>query len=163
MEQTGTAKKYPARGREELYVFFKASGIPLAVAYGDVREVISFARPVPVPQTPSYVRGVINYCGQVCPVVSIEPLTDSHEAPVSGRTRIIMLELPENSAIRIGMIADRFMGSIKLLQEEISGYEGSIKGFSAGCITGSAHINDVTALIFRPFLLLKGLDYMCLE
>lgn len=152
------AGKKDVRSREEMHVLFRASGTTFAMPCGDVREVVPYVRPVPVPHSPPYIAGIINYCGQVCPVISLNGLNGCLKTAVGIKTRVIMLESPWNSQIRIGMLADRFIGSIKLSPDEVSAYEGQIDGLNAGCITGEAQINDATAVIFRPFEFLKELD-----
>ena len=151
-----------AAGRE-LSVLFEAADITLAVPYCRVREITAYSRPVPVPRAPAYLKGIINYCGQVCPLVSISAAGGVPEKPASDRTRIIMLEAPADSSALIGLIAENFLGSVGFAPDAVLPYEGPSGGLLKPCITGIVHLKHGSALVFRPYVFLETLDHICLK
>jgi|GEM_PF-1773065 len=150
----------PAGIRGEFYISFDISGLRLAVAYCGVREIIAYSAPVPVPQAPSYIKGIINYCGRICLIISINSIIGFPDADISRKTRIIMLESAENPSIQIGIIADMSMGCSWIRQDQIIPGIGPIKGLNPDCIAGTARINDTKVAVFYPFMLFKELDYI---
>ena len=148
---------------ENIYSLFKASGLLLAVEYKYVREIIPYAEPVFFPCMPSYIKGLMNYLGEICPVISFNALSGMDEPGISKRTCVVMLESPENSSIHIGVLAESFMGSAKISAREVLNYEGNIPGLDRECIEGAVKTNNDTAVIFHPFLALQKLDVLNLK
>ena len=147
----------------KLYVFFEASGLTLAVSYNGIREVIPYTKPVPVPGAPSYIAGIINFGGQVCPVVSINRIAGTEKTIISGRRRIIMLESPENSSVLLGLLADYFLGSARIKASEIKPLNSSAGVLNPGCLEGEVRSREGTAFIFLPFVFFKELEYLNLK
>ena len=158
----GADKAYDP-GRGDFFVQFESAGIVMAVEYVFVREVVAYQQPVPVPHTPAYLTGVINYNGQVCPVVSISAADGSIEKEVSGKTCILMVEPPEDSRILIGLIAEQFFGSVKIPPGRIAGDFIHASPLFEGCFAGSLRINNIETAVFRPFDFLKKLDFISIN
>ncbi len=53
------------------WVIFHLLDEQFAVSANHVREMVAMPKVVPVPQTPDYIRGVINLRGQVMPVMDL--------------------------------------------------------------------------------------------
>ena len=150
-------------GRVDFYVQFESAGMVMAVEYSFIREVIFHQAPVAVPLAPSYLTGVINYSGQVCPVVSLNAANGLKEGAVSGKTCILMLEPPENTQILIGLTAESFLGSVKILPDRIAGAPAATGGVFDGCMAGTAMINNIETVILRPHDFLKKLDFISIN
>jgi purine-binding chemotaxis protein CheW len=157
------AGKTTVTDSEILFLVFEASGITLGVEYGDTVEVIPYTNPVPVPNAPAYLAGIINYGGQICPVVSICGASGVAAAVITGRTRVVMTEPPDNSGSKIGIIADRFLGSARIFPGEIKAAGGAINGLAEGSISGTAGFKGSQIMIFKPFVFLKGLDMISIN
>jgi len=152
-----------AGANRELFVLFEAMGLTLAASYCHVREIIAYSLPVPVPRVPAYLKGIINYCGQVCPLVSVSAAAGVPEKPLSARTRIIMLEAPGSGSALIGIIAENFIGSAGFSTDEILQYDGPEGGLIKLFIAGVAHLKHASALVFLPDVFLGTLDHICLK
>jgi len=148
---------------ENIHTLFRASGLLLAVEYRYIREIIPYVEPVFFPCIPSYIKGLMNYLGEICPVISLNALSGREEPVISNRTCIVMLESPNNISVHIGIIAESFMGSAKIPEPGISAYTGNIAGFGNGSIAGAAKAGNDTALVFNPFLALEKLDILNLK
>ncbi|MRR14361.1 purine-binding chemotaxis protein CheW [archaeon] len=89
------------------YLSFRLDEEEFALDISKVREVLDMTRITKVPQTPGFVRGVINLRGSVVPVVDLKEKFGIGTTTRSVNTRIIICELriDEDVAI-IGALAD---------------------------------------------------------
>lgn len=74
-----------------------------------VREIISMMPIRTVPQTPSFVKGVINLRGKVIPVMSLRLKFGMEEVDYTEKTSIIVVDVGSknnNANISIGMVVD---------------------------------------------------------
>ena len=75
------------------YLTFKLDGEIFALAIGKVREVLDFTSVTRVPQTPSYMRGVINLRGSVVPVMDLRLKFGMARTEKTVNTCIIIAEI----------------------------------------------------------------------
>lgn len=59
-------------GEKKQIVIFQLSGEEYAVDITHSRQIIKLSKITPVPNTPDYVRGVINLRGQIIPVIDLK-------------------------------------------------------------------------------------------
>jgi purine-binding chemotaxis protein CheW len=72
-----------------------------------VREIIGFMDITAVPQTPSYVKGVINLRGQVIPVIDLRSKFGMETAKVTEETCIIVVEIGQKGrTFSTGIVVD---------------------------------------------------------
>lgn len=76
-----------------------------------VREIIGYMDVTPVPQTPHFVKGVINLRGKVIPVINLRSRFDMEEAEVTDETCIIVVDVEFESDegsedIQMGIVVD---------------------------------------------------------
>jgi purine-binding chemotaxis protein CheW len=73
-----------------------------------VREIIGYMDITAVPQTPEYVRGVLNLRGQVIPVIDLRTKFGMDTTDVTEQTCIIVVEITQhNKRFSTGIIVDR--------------------------------------------------------
>ena len=93
-------------------------------AYGiavlKVREIIRMQKITPVPQMPSFVKGVINLRGRVIPVVDLR-VKFGLQAEFAERTCIVVVQvkLPTEQIVQMGLIVDSVEEVVTLTNEEI--------------------------------------------
>jgi purine-binding chemotaxis protein CheW len=93
-------------------------------AYGiavlKVREIIRMQKITPVPQMPSFVKGVINLRGRVIPVVDLR-VKFGLKAEFAERTCIVVVQvkLPTEQIVQMGLIVDSVEEVVTLTNEEI--------------------------------------------
>jgi len=82
----------------------EAYGIPVL----RVREIIRLQKITPVPQMPSYVKGVINLRGRVIPIVDLR-VKFGVPAEFADRTCIVVVQvrLASEQTVPMGLIVDR--------------------------------------------------------
>jgi purine-binding chemotaxis protein CheW len=100
----------PAKGgtdREGKYLTFSLAGEEYGIGILKVREIIGMLTITPVPQTPAFVKGVINLRGQVIPVVDLRLKFGLAELEYTERTSIIVVEIQGHTGhIPIGLVVD---------------------------------------------------------
>lgn len=102
------------------YLTFTLDDEVFALDIGKVREVLDFTDITKVPQTPDYMRGVINLRGAVVPVVDLRlkfgmPMTDK-----TVHTCVIITEFTVGSeTIVLGAMADSVREVLDLEPEQI--------------------------------------------
>ncbi|HEY1111663.1 MAG TPA: chemotaxis protein CheW [Opitutaceae bacterium] len=93
-------------------------------AYGigvlKVREIIRMQKITPVPQMPSYVKGVINLRGRVIPIVDLR-VKFGLKAEFAERTCIVVVQvkLPNEQVVQMGLIVDSVEEVVTLQAGEI--------------------------------------------
>ena len=80
-----------------------------------VREIIRMISITRVPNTPSYVEGVINLRGKVVPIISLRRKFDLPEAEYDKRTRIMVMEVVGEM---MGFIVDEVSEVIRISEKD---------------------------------------------
>ena len=95
-------------GKEEKYLTFSLGAEEYGLEILKVREIIGYMDITAVPQTPPYVKGVINLRGQVIPVIDIRTLFGMQPREVTDETCIIVVEtVRDKRARQTGLIVDK--------------------------------------------------------
>jgi purine-binding chemotaxis protein CheW len=104
------AMNEPAREeatREGKYLTFSLAGEEYGIGILKVREIIGMMTVTPVPQTPEFVRGVINLRGKVIPVIDLRVRFGLEAAACTERTCIIVVEIhAETGSVPMGIVVD---------------------------------------------------------
>lgn len=108
--------------REAKYLTFSLAQEDFGVGILKVREIIGMQAITPVPQTPYFVKGVINLRGQVIPVVDLRLKFGLALSDYTDRTSIIVLEVKDQSAnIPIGIVVDSVSEVVTIKNSDIEG------------------------------------------
>jgi purine-binding chemotaxis protein CheW len=99
-----------------------------------VREIIRMPEVTRVPNTPSYVEGVINLRGKVIPVMSMRKRFGLEELEFDNRTRIMVMDVEGEL---MGFIVDAVSEVIRISQEEIQPPPAVVSsGVDHECLSG---------------------------
>ncbi|MFH1135882.1 MAG: chemotaxis protein CheW [Pseudomonadota bacterium] len=102
------------------FVTFKLDEEVFALEINQVREVLDYTVPTRVPQTPKFMRGVINLRGSVVPVVDLRLKFGMEETPKTVDTRIVIVEVSvDGEAAILGALADSVKEVIELEPDRI--------------------------------------------
>ena len=89
------------------YLTFKLDGEIFALGIDKVREVLDFVSVTKVPQTPAFMRGVINLRGNVVPVVDMRLKFGMEKTEKTVNTCIIIAEITmDGDTTILGALAD---------------------------------------------------------
>jgi purine-binding chemotaxis protein CheW len=85
-----------------------------------VREINGYMDITPVPQTPGYVKGVINLRGQVIPVIDLRAKFGMESKEITEQTCIIVVEVHRNGQkAEMGIVVDRVQEVIYIAGDQI--------------------------------------------
>lgn len=103
------------------YLLFIVGDEEFGVNLQQVKELIAYAPPTPVPLTPECIRGVINLRGSVVPVIDLAAKFKFQKSAINKRNCIIVLEVEQDGApIIMGVIADAVDDVVPLTAADIS-------------------------------------------
>ncbi len=102
------------------YLTFTLEDEVFGLAIGKVREVLDFTSVTRVPQTPAYMRGVINLRGSVVPVMDMRLKFGMSKTVKTVNTCIIIAEIEmEGETTVLGALADSVKEVLDLEPDEI--------------------------------------------
>ena len=107
-------------GETNQYLTFKLDGEIFALAIGKVREVLDFTTVTRVPQTPEFMRGVINLRGSVVPVMDLRLKFGMKRTEKTVNTCIVIAEVQlEGETTILGALADSVQEVFDLEADQI--------------------------------------------
>jgi purine-binding chemotaxis protein CheW len=102
------------------YLTFMLADEVFAVDVGRVREILEITSITKVPQTPDFMRGVINLRGSVVPVIDMRLKFGMSETERTVNTCIIVVEVAmDGETIVLGSLADSVQEVIEMEPEQI--------------------------------------------
>ncbi len=105
---------------QQQYLTFLLAGEEYAIGILKVKEIIEYDTVTVVPQTPKWIRGVINLRGSVVPVVDLAVKFGMEERAVTRTTCIVILEGQlENQNTTMGIVADSVNQVVDLTADDI--------------------------------------------
>lgn len=104
-EENKTSTRARQADTSERYLAFLLGKEQYAIPLLQVKEVIEMSDPTPIPQTPSYFKGVINLRGQVISVLDLRSKLQLSKIENGPKTAIIILDL--EPTLCLGVVVDR--------------------------------------------------------
>ncbi len=102
------------------YLTFKLADEDYGISLLKVREIIGMMPITSVPQTPPFVRGVINLRGKVIPVTDLRLRFGMPEIDYTDRTCIIVVEVEgQVGTVQMGIVVDAVNEVLPVKSEEI--------------------------------------------
>ena len=102
------------------YLTFKLDEEIFGLAIGKVREVLDFTTVTRVPQTPPYMRGVINLRGSVVPVIDLHQKFGLAQTEKTVNTCIIIAEIEmDGETTVLGALADSVQEVLDIEPDQI--------------------------------------------
>ena len=106
--------------REGKYLTFSLANEEYGIGILKIKEIIGMMPITTVPQTPSFVKGVINLRGKVIPVIDLRLRFDMEGIDYSERTCIIVVEIMgRTGTILIGIVVDSVSEVLNIKEEDI--------------------------------------------
>jgi len=85
-----------------------------------VKEIIGMIQVTPIPQTPDYVKGVINLRGKVIPIIDLRLRFGMDQVDYTDRTCIVVVEIGSKSGkLNIGIVVDSVSEVINIKNADI--------------------------------------------
>ncbi|KKM47603.1 hypothetical protein LCGC14_1558450 [marine sediment metagenome] len=123
------------------YIGFKLSSNEFTIPILKVREIINTPDITPLPQSPHYMKGIVNIRGKIIPVVDLKELIDTKgEAPEvkSGGKVIVII----NRNTTFGILVDSITSVINIDEADIEPPEGFMSDSAMDRVEGVAKFDD---------------------
>jgi purine-binding chemotaxis protein CheW len=113
-----------------------------------VREILQYSKVTRVPQTPPWIRGVINVRGSVVPVVDLGAKFGLGESEVLWTTCVVLLEVElGGEATVMGIMTDKVNKVVELGESQIEPPPAFGTRVRPDCLLGIAPIGEQLACI----------------
>ncbi len=139
-EATGTMQLVSFRLAQEEY----------GVEITKVREIILMGEITRVPQTPPYVKGLINLRSTVIPVIDLRIRFGLSEDELTDESRIMVINVGNKT---IGIIVDAVSEVLRVSKEQIAPPPPTVAGLGQEYLTGLVRLED-------QLLILLDIDHL---
>jgi len=134
--------------REGKYLTFTLANEEYGIGILKIKEIIGMMPVTSVPQTPDFVRGVINLRGKVIPVVDLRLRFGMEEMEYTERTCIIVVEIAaESGKVVIGIVVDAVSEVLNIKAEEIEETPTFGTNLKTDYILGMAKMSDEVKIL----------------
>lgn len=148
METTNNIKK----SAKDTYLSLEINRELFAISITKVLEVLQKQKVTPVPNAPAYVRGVLNFRGEIVPVFETRKKFNLPDLDAEAKFVIIILEMTTEAGRKIiGAVADEVKDVIRIPENEIKPVPEMSKTFNTEFLYGIARLGD-------HFLMLLNVD-----
>ncbi len=166
MADTATIQKNRSslRAQEGKYLTFALGQEEYGLEILKVREIIGYIDVTAVPQTPDYVKGVINLRGQVIPVVDLRSKFGMQAAEATEQTCIIVVEIPKNDRnISTGIVVDKVQEVLDISSESIEDAPEFGADVNTNFILGMGKIGKSVKILLDIDKVLSSVDVVSLS
>jgi len=126
-----------------------------------VTEIIGVQPATRVPETPDYVKGIINLRGRIIPLIDLRLKFGKEELPYSDRTCIIVIDV---NTVAVGLVVDSVNDVLTLEDNQIAlpPPDGTL-GYENRYIEGIGKAGDMVILLLDAERLLKTEEMVLIE
>jgi purine-binding chemotaxis protein CheW len=136
------------------YLSFKLGDEFYGVNIKHVSEIIELQKISPVPETPHYVKGVINLRGKIIPVVDLRLKFRMPEREYDDRTCIVLIRI---DGVDTGLIVDTVNEVLDIPEQSIDFTENSNEG-NIGNVMGIGKKNDTVVILIHAEKLINNIE-----
>ncbi len=106
--------------KEGKYLTFSLANEEFGIGILKIREIIGMMSITTVPQTPEFVKGVVNLRGKVIPVIDLRLRFGMETVDYDERTCIIVVEIEAaRGSVTIGVVVDSVSEVLNIVAEDI--------------------------------------------
>lgn len=107
------------------FLVFHLAGEDYAISILTVREILGYETVTRVPNTPAFIRGVINLRGRVVPVIDLGARLGLPDTSLTNRTCIIIVDVElDGETLPMGLICDDVSEVLDLSPNDIESPPG---------------------------------------
>ncbi len=134
--------------KSDSYLVFQINEELFALNVQRVLKILELQTLTKVPQSPPFVKGVINHQGNVLPVVDTRAKFGLETIENTRETCIIVVEINFNDgSFELGMIVDRVKQVYRFDESNIIDFPDLGKRFNSSLIQGVMRLNDFFVMI----------------
>ena len=150
--------------REGKYLTFTIAAEDYGVGILKVKEIIGMMAVTSVPQTPEFVKGVVNLRGQVIPVMDLRLRFGMEAIDYTDRTCIIVVEIAGPSGtILIGIVVDAVSEVVSIKGADIEDAPSFGSDLDTRYILGMAKMEGGVKILLDIDRVLSGNEITLLE
>lgn len=124
---------------EKQYVVFKLDKEEYGVDIMNVKEISEYQKTVKVPNSPKFVDGIINYRGDITPIINLRTKFDLEAAGNSSSSRIIIINLNNR---QVGFLVDDASQVLTIDEENIDPAPELVTDIDQKFVSGIAKLKD---------------------
>lgn len=148
------------RAQEGKYLTFLLREEVYGIGIRRVKEIIGLMNITPVPQTPDFIRGVINLRGKVIPVVDLRSRFSLREQENTNHTCIIVVEIDgDTGTVPVGIIVDEVAEVLNIKGNDIENAPSFGVSLNTDFILGIAKVGGGVKLLLDINRVLTAGDY----
>lgn len=140
--------------QRDRYMTFKCGVDFYGLGIKYVDEIIGIQQITEVPDTPDFVKGLINLRGKIIPIMDVRIRFKKEPAEYDDRTCVIVVTVEET---QIGLIVDTIAEVVTILEEDILNPPSVGKDASSRFVYGLGKVGGEVKLLIDPVKLI-GLD-----
>jgi len=129
---------------EKQFVVFKLDGEEYGINIINVKEIGIYKEPVKIPNAPDFIEGIINYRGEVIPIVNLKKRFNLKDLIISNNTRVIIININDK---QVGFVVDEASQTIRIDEEQIENTPEMVTRIDSEYITGVGKVEDRLILI----------------
>ena len=146
--------------KEGKYLTFALANEEYGLEILKVREIIGYMEVTAVPQTPHYVRGVINLRGQVIPVVDLRAKFGMETTDVTEETCIIVVEIARgDETFSTGIVVDHVQEVLDIEGQSIEETPEFGAAVNTDFVLGMGKIGDSVKILLDIDKVMAGADF----
>jgi purine-binding chemotaxis protein CheW len=150
--------------REGKYLTFTLASEDYGIGILKIKEIIGMMPITSVPQTPSFVKGVVNLRGKVIPVVDLRLKFGIPAIDYTERTCIIVVEISgQSGAIKIGIVVDAVSEVLNIKGEDIENTPAFGSRVNTDYILGMTKMGDRVKILLDIDKVLSTQDLAALD
>ncbi len=148
--------------QSDKYVTFKSGNEYFGIKIQYVNEIIVYQEITAIPESESYVKGLINLRGKIIPVIDVRIRFGQEPVPYTDRTCIIVLNIGETV---VGLIVERIAEVVEIPQSNIipSPSIGKIENNHHVFVQSIGKVGDSVKLLLDTDKLLNDDDIAVIE
>lgn len=132
--------------QKDRYLTFRIAAEEYGIEIRHVTEIIGVQKITEVPDTPPFLKGVINLRGKIIPVVDVRVRFGMEEIPYGDRTCTIVVDV---SGTSIGLIVDEVLEVVNIPSENVSDPPRTNKGSNGRYIQGMGKVGDSVKILLN--------------
>ena len=142
--------------REGKYLTFSLAKEEYGISILKVKEIIGMMPITSVPQTPEFVKGVINLRGKVIPVVDLRRKFSMEAMDYTDRTCIVVVEtIGDAASVMMGIVVDSVSEVLNIKSSDIEDTPTFGVKLNTQYILGMAKINNAIKILLDIDLVLS--------
>jgi purine-binding chemotaxis protein CheW len=150
--------------REGKYLTFTLDDEEYGIGILKIKEIIGMMPITSLPQTPDFVKGVINLRGKVIPVIDLRLRFSMAEVDYTERTCIIVVEFKGKSGdVVIGSVVDSVSEVLNIKTEDIEDTPTFGTKLNTDYILGMAKAGEDIKILLDIYRVLTNEDLLLLE